>query len=49
MQVARWIVFTALIGYCGDLALYNGVHAQGALLLVRGVAHGIVLGLLRVV
>jgi hypothetical protein len=45
MQVSRWFAFAGLIAYCGDIALYEGVHADAVAHLARNVAHGILLGL----
>jgi hypothetical protein len=47
MHASRWLLFAGLTGYCGDVVLFGGVHANATIALMRHVAHGILLGLLR--
>jgi hypothetical protein len=46
MLVSRWFLFAGLVAYCGDVALYAGVHADAMIGLMRHVARGILLALL---
>jgi len=42
-------MFAFAIAYCGDAFLYNAVHADVAVDLLRNVARGVLLGLLNFV